>query len=222
MKVRAATWAKWLAGAMALGGALFVSGCVNDVGADEDEPFDDRQNVDEQGLHDCSEHSATGYTSGHPFAIKTVTVDGKPLQVDTANAYLAMQAKAASQGISIRVVSGFRTMAEQEFLYGCYIHGNCNGGNLAAVPGFSNHQSGHAIDMNTSDSGVYSWLTSHAHELGFARTVPSEIWHWEWWGHASDFPGPCGGPPVPPKCASGHFHGAYCDDDGHSDEQSHD
>ena len=149
-------------------------------------------------------------------------MDGKPAQVDTANAYVAMQAKAKQQGINLRVVSGFRTMAEEQHLYSCYVNCNCNSCNLAAHPGTSNHQSGHALDLNTSDPGVYNWLTNHAHEFGFARTVPSEIWHWEWWGSASGFAGPCGGPPIPAHCASGRYQGNFCDDDGDGDEQSHD
>ena len=202
---------------------LLDSGCANSVGdADEEEPFDDRSNEQDQGLYDCSEDSATGYRNGSSFSIKVVRVDGKPVQVDTANAYLAMQAKAKRDGINLRIVSGFRSMSEQEYLYGCYVNCSCNSCNLAARPGYSNHQSGHALDLNTSDGGVYGWLASHADEFGFARTVPSEQWHWEWWGNHSDYSGPCGGPPIPAKCQSGHYHGAFCDDDGKNDEDSHD
>ncbi|MBN9164768.1 MAG: M15 family metallopeptidase [Myxococcales bacterium] len=50
---------------------------------------------------------------------------------------------------------------------------------LAAVPGYSNHQSGSALDLNTSARGVYSWLAKHGKAYGFRRTVPSEKWHWE-------------------------------------------
>ena len=45
-------------------------------------------------------------------------------------------------------------MASQEYLYACYVNCNCNNCNLAAKPGFSNHQSGHALDLNTSAAGV--------------------------------------------------------------------
>ena len=173
-----------------------------------------------QGVFDCSEHSDTGYTHGTPFAIDVVTVDGLPVEVSTANAYLAMQEAASHAGVALRVVSGFRTMAQQEYLYGCYTHCNCNDCNLAAVPGTSNHQSGHALDLNTSDPGVLAWLNAHGAGFGFSRTVASEDWHWEWWGHASDYPAPCG-VTVPPGCASGTFTGAFCDDDGTPGESAH-
>lgn len=66
-----------------------------------------------------------------------------------------------------------------KYLYHCYKTRSCNGGNPAAPPGYSNHQSGHALDLNTSASGVYSWLSNHGRAYAFRRTVPSERWHWE-------------------------------------------
>ena len=51
--------------------------------------------------------------------------------------------------MNLKVVSGFRTMAEQTYFYNCHVNCNCNNCNLAAKPGYSNHQSGHALDLNT-------------------------------------------------------------------------
>ncbi|MDP2343462.1 MAG: M15 family metallopeptidase [Deltaproteobacteria bacterium] len=200
-----------------------AAGCANDldVEGDGEEPIDDRLNESEAGIYDCTERSDTGYRSGNSFPIKVVKVDAKPIETETANAYIAMQAKAKTAGINIRIVSGFRTNAEQQYFYNCYVNCNCNSCNLAARPGTSNHQSGHALDLNTSDGGVYSWLSAHADEFGFRRTVPSEIWHWEFWG-ARDFDGPCGGPPIPRECQTGNYDGEFCDDDGSSTEESHD
>ena len=140
----------------------------------------------------CNMHNATGYRSGSAFKIKTVSVDGKSVEWKTANAYMRMARAAAKAGVGLQVVSGFRTMGEQQHLYYCYTSCSCNGCNLAAVPGTSNHQSGHALDLNTSSAGVYSWLNSHASKYGFKRTVPGEAWHWEWWG-TDDGTGPCNG-----------------------------
>lgn len=143
---------------------------------------------------DCDEHEDVGYVQGNSFTITVVTVDGKPVEVETANAYYAMQQAAAADGVGIKVVSGFRTMAEQQYLYNCYINCNCNNCNLAAKPGYSNHQSGHALDLNTAAAGVLSWLEAHGDEFGFEATVPSEDWHWEWWGGGPPTSGPCGTP----------------------------
>jgi hypothetical protein len=203
---------------------LFVAalaGCGHEVERHEDEPFDDRENEMFQGIYDCTERSDTGYRNGNSFPIKVVTADAKPVEVKTANAYIAMQSRARQAGVNLRIVSGFRTQAQQQYLYGCYVNCNCNNCNLAARPGYSNHQSGHALDLNTSDSGVLTWLNNNAASFGFARTVPSEPWHWEYWGAVS-FAGPCGGPPVPRECETGNFDGAFCDDDGQSSEVAHD
>ena len=184
----------------------------------EDRPIDTQDNLDQLGLFDCAEHGDTGYRSGDPFTIRVVTVDGRAVERATANAYIAMQEQARRAGVTLRVISGFRTMDQQEELYGCYINCNCNNCNLAARPGYSNHQRGHALDLNTSESGVLSWLNNHADEFGFARTVPSEDWHWEYWG-AVDFDGPCGSVP---ECWSGDYDGAFCDDEGSGSEAAHD
>jgi hypothetical protein len=156
--------------------------------ADEAEPQQLFSSV-EQGLVTCSTRQDTGYRNGNAFTITVVTADGKPIEQDTANAYAVMQAAAAAAGVNLTVVSGFRTMAEQQYLYACYVNCNCNSCNLAAQPGYSNHQSGHALDLNTSAPGVLNWLNANGAAFGFSRTVPSEVWHWEWWGG-----GPGGGP----------------------------
>ncbi len=132
--------------------------------------------------YDCSESQDTGFDAGNPFDITVVTIDGKPVEKDTANAFWVMREAAAADGVDIQIVSGFRTMDEQEYLYMCYECCCCNNCNLAAAPGYSNHQSGHALDINSGGPGVYSWLVDHGSEYGFSATVPSEDWHWEWWG----------------------------------------
>ncbi|PCC74496.1 MYXO-CTERM domain-containing protein [Nannocystis exedens] len=131
---------------------------------------------------DCAESKDTGYTNGNPFEITVVHIDGRPVEKSTANAYWVMREAAAADGVDMHINSGFRTMAEQEYLYGCYVNCNCNNCNLAAKPGYSNHQSGHALDINTATPGVYNWLNAHGGAFGFTETVPGEPWHWEWWG----------------------------------------
>jgi D-alanyl-D-alanine carboxypeptidase len=137
----------------------------------------------------CSTGTDVGYTNGKQFPITVVTVDGKQVEQETANAYYVMAQAASADGVEIRINSGFRTMASQEYLYACYINCNCNSCSLAAKPGYSNHQSGHALDLNTAATGVLAWLNAHGAAYGFKPTVPSEAWHWEWWGG-----GPGGGP----------------------------
>ena len=124
----------------------------------------------------CSD--TTGYNRGRPMRICATTVNGKQVEMETAKAFVRMRDAAARDGVTIVVVSGFRTMAKQRELYKLYKAGR---GNLAAPPGFSNHQSGHALDLNTKARGVYAWLARNGAKYGFRRTVPSEQWHWERW-----------------------------------------
>jgi hypothetical protein len=189
---------------------IFVLGCGAERGDEGHEGHDHHEPPPAVSSHqlssiDCSESTDTGYTSGNPFTITVVTVDGKPVEVATANAYYVMAQAAAAAGVNIAINSGFRTMAQQEYLYGCYINCSCNNCNLAAKPGYSNHQSGHALDLNTSSGGVYAWLEANAAAYGFTRTVPSEPWHWEWWGGGPGG-GPCGN-----KAPVGYLDSASCD-----------
>lgn len=136
--------------------------------------------IDLEGLEQISAcQRATGYTKGKATTICVTTIDGKLVEVNTARAYVRMRTAARAAGVTLRVVSGFRTMAQQRYLYDCYKTKRCNNGNLAAPPGYSNHQSGKALDLNTSARGVYSYLSAHGKKYGFRRTVPSEKWHWE-------------------------------------------
>lgn len=123
-------------------------------------------------------HHAAGYKRGVRSDICVVPVDGHWVEIHTAAAYDRLRKAAAAKGVHLHIVSGFRTMAEQRRLYSLYL---AHKGNLAAPPGYSNHQSGHALDLNTSAPGVYSFLANHGAEFGFRRTVPSEKWHWEHW-----------------------------------------
>jgi hypothetical protein len=87
----------------------------------------------------------------------------------------------AAFGNALRLSSGFRTMDEQRYLHNCYVTQSCNSGNLAARPGWSNHQHGIALDIRVADRpDHYAWLAANAQRFGFVRTVPSERWHWEY------------------------------------------
>jgi hypothetical protein len=177
---------------LALAGLVVSSSllaCSSDV--DHDDASDDGETEPSADTSDalrsavsCTERTDTGYRSGKPFTITVITVGGKPVAKPAGHAFLKMQAAADAAGVRLAIASGFRTMAEQQHLYSCYVHKNCNDGNLAAKPGYSNHQSGSALDLSTS-----TWLANNAHKFGFERTVPGEPWHYEHSG--ADPGGPC-------------------------------
>eukprot|EP00753_Platysulcus_tardus_P018955 PLAT7034.3.p2 GENE.PLAT7034.3~~PLAT7034.3.p2 ORF type:complete len:441 (+),score=164.87 PLAT7034.3:97-1419(+) len=112
--------------------------------------------------------------------IQTVKLQGKDVEVGTACAFKSLSAGYGGRGLTIN--SGFRTMAQQEYFYNCYRTKRCNNGNLAARPGYSNHQNGIALDLSTggASGAPYRFLKSSASRYGFVRTVGSEIWHWEY------------------------------------------
>lgn len=101
------------------------------------------------------------------------------LRTDAAIAFKNMEAAAARDGVTLSVASAWRSMDQQKILYAMYLN---HTGNLAAQPGYSNHQNGIAVDINTSGvhADAFRWLTDNAEDYGFIRTVPSEIWHWEY------------------------------------------
>lgn len=132
--------------------------------------------------------SATAYTNGQPRTLQIVTVQGKNLEVKQAKRFLEMQEAARRDGVDLKLVSGFRTMAEQRHLYDGWVNRR-PGFNLAARPGYSEHQNGTALDLNTSGpsdsrgSGkVYNWLEKNGRKFGFER-IPAEHWHWEFKGN---------------------------------------
>ena len=118
----------------------------------------------------------TGYRDGEPVRVTLTIIDGKPVEEHTAAQFRKMRAAAERAGVSLQVVSGFRTMERQRELYDDYRAGR---GHLAAIPGHSNHQSGHALDLAVGAPKVRAWLDTHATEFGFRRAVPNEPWHWE-------------------------------------------
>ena len=113
-----------------------------------------------------------GYVNGVPRRITVTPVgNGEFLRTDAARAFLKMQAAAKKAGVSLSATSGFRTMAEQRYLYNLYLSGR---GNLAARPGYSNHQGGLSADINMPggySGATYRWLRANAGRYGFVNDV---------------------------------------------------
>jgi zinc D-Ala-D-Ala carboxypeptidase len=129
------------------------------------------------GIGTAHARSATGYTHGRKVKIKLVDVDGVELEATTATAFRAMARAARKAGIYLGIRSGFRSHEQQKLLYEYYRRG---WGHLAARPGYSNHQSGRAVDIYIDDYRVYEWLVKNAQRFGFKKTVQREAWHWEY------------------------------------------
>lgn len=171
--------------------AVPVYGCaaIDGVDGEDDDGEHEEEGVGEtsdelRSAVSCKEATATAYQSGKPYSIQVINIGGKSVSKPTGHAFLKMQAGANAAGVKLSLTSGFRTVAEQTRLYKCYQTGSCNNGNLAARPGYSNHQNGFALDLSTS-----TWLAKNAAKYGFVRTVAKEAWHYEYRG--KDPGGPC-------------------------------
>jgi hypothetical protein len=138
---------------------------------------------------DCTATQEPAYSGGQQIGtVDVIKIGDKPVGLKTAHAFLQLREKAEAEGFNISINSGFRSMSEQEYFYNCYKSGSCNNGNLAARPGYSNHQNGRALDIG-GDRGS---LDNLIRRLGvdWRKTVASEDWHYEYFGPVVD--GPCG------------------------------
>ena len=117
----------------------------------------------------------------------------------TARAWADMQAAAAADGITLLIVSGYRSIDYQARL----IRKKINAGqslseilSVNAAPGHSEHHTGRAIDIASpgsrplteefEGSPAFQWLTNNAKKYGFSMSYPRgnpagfiyEPWHW--------------------------------------------
>jgi D-alanyl-D-alanine carboxypeptidase len=121
------------------------------------------------------------------------------LSVTTAGAWRDMRLAAEADGVTLMIVSGFRSFEYQAGLIRKKINSGQSLSEILAVnaaPGFSEHHSGRAIDIATpgseplaeafEDTEAFTWLTRNARRFGFSMTYPRnnpqgfiyEPWHW--------------------------------------------
>lgn len=107
-------------------------------------------------------------------------LDGPALMhPEAAAAMSALLAAARASGVTeLKVKYSYRTFAKQQEKYDNYL----NGGNLAAVPGTSNHGWAVAVDFTGLTTRALAWLRANAGEYGFLNDVPSENWHYTYQG----------------------------------------
>jgi D-alanyl-D-alanine carboxypeptidase len=112
----------------------------------------------------------------------------------------SMIVAAQSHGISLEIISAYRSFGEQSTLKGSYLVTYGSGANtFSADQGYSEHQLGTAIDFTTLQLGAdfssfentdaYKWLTDNAYQYGFVLSYPKgnayyqfEPWHWRFVG----------------------------------------
>lgn len=126
------------------------------------------------------------------------------LTFQTTQAYNLMVADALKQGITLTILSDFRTYEYQETVFNSYVDnvGLTETMKLSAIPGYSEHQLGEAIDFGGVNGCSFNacfkdtpeglWLFEHAFEYGFILRYPMqkedvtgyefEPWHYRYVG----------------------------------------
>ena len=125
----------------------------------------------------------------------------RPQQLTSAafDPWTALKTAANEQGISLFLISAFRSLQYQHDLLAAKLE---NGQSIDqilrvnAAPGFSEHHSGRAVDVGTDgcvaldsefeNTEAFQWLTNNAGEFGFRMSYPRgnrfgidyEPWHW--------------------------------------------
>ncbi len=102
-----------------------------------------------------------------PLAVR----QGKPMRPDVAAAFDRMHAAARRDGVSLIVVSGFRSNAEQSVLFARHPDPK-----WVAPPGRSLHRLGTELDLGPV--AAYGWLAANAKRFHFVQRYSWEPWHY--------------------------------------------
>lgn len=141
------------------------------------------------------------YREAEDLITADVGADGQDylMTPDTARAWNAMKLAAQQEGVILQVVSSFRTIERQIAIIRHKLNRNMPIEKiltLSAPPGYSEHHTGRAIDINTpgctateeefEDTAAFCWLQQYAGDFGFTLSYPRnnklgfiyEPWHW--------------------------------------------
>lgn len=128
---------------------------------------------------------------------------GNKVSKETNDAYIEMAVAAKEDGIQLMANSTYRTYQRQDEIYKdfYYSKGVSYADKYAARAGYSEHQTGLAIDIFTSgssttsnfeESDAFKWLSANAYKYGFILRYPKdkeyltgyeyESWHYRYLG----------------------------------------
>lgn len=131
----------------------------------------------------------------------------QPLREAAARAVESMHADAVAAGVTFGIISAYRDYATQVSLYNRYVarDGQVAADTYSARPGYSEHQTGLAVDFDDGGScylnacfestAAAKWLAAHAANYGFVLRYPNgqdattgftyEPWHFRYIGVAA-------------------------------------
>jgi len=147
------------------------------------------------------------YSEATGSELAPIVADGSlKLRKAAAAEFLAMVDAARMEGVNLVPISGFRSLADQEYLF-FQIKAqrgqvSTERSEVSAPPGYSEHHTGYAVDIgdgnvpathlshNFERTAAFKWLQANAayfsFELSFPRNNPQgvsyEPWHWRFTG----------------------------------------
>lgn len=122
------------------------------------------------------------YVDGVMIANKTYSLPKNydpGITQEAADALKKMQNAAATEGLSLYVVSGYRSYQTQESVYAGWVNrdGKEQADTYSSRPGHSDHQTGYSYDLNSLEQSFANtkegkWLAEHCAEFGFIIRYP--------------------------------------------------
>ena len=142
------------------------------------------------------------YIDGVLIANKTYSLPsnyGSGLTNETRAAFNKMQADAKALGLNLYLSSGYRSYYDQKNIYNNYVarDGQAAADTYSARPGYSEHQTGLAFDLNTisdafANTAEGKWVAENCHKYGLILRYPKgkdsitgykyESWHLRYLG----------------------------------------
>ena len=134
------------------------------------------------GSHKMEVIDGITYFDGVMIANKTYTLPASynpGVQPVAMDAFYDMQAAAAADGISLWILSSFRSYEDQDVIYNRYVaqDGRDAADTYSSRPGHSDHQTGYTFDLNSLEQDFQydpagKWLDKNCYKYGFIIRYP--------------------------------------------------
>ena len=130
------------------------------------------------GSHKMEVIDGITYFDGVMIANKTYTLPAS-YNPEAMDAFYDMQAAAAADGISLWILSSFRSYEDQDVIYNRYVaqDGRDAADTYSSRPGHSDHQTGYTFDLNSLEQDFQydpagQWLDKNCYKYGFIIRYP--------------------------------------------------
>lgn len=123
--------------------------------------------------------------------------NGQEMRAEAASQLKKMQAAASAEGLNFYAASGYRSYQTQVAAYTSMVNsgGQAYADSLSARPGYSEHQTGWAVDLGTGSCSIDNcfattpagqWVSTNAYKFGFLLRYPKGLqsitgYDWESW-----------------------------------------